>query len=53
MKMTITTRVVYNRDTKDYDIYFIVDGKEEYAGSAPSYNTAESRARELRADFHA
>jgi hypothetical protein len=33
--------IVYSRETRDYDMYIIIDGKREYIGSAPNYSQAE------------
>ena len=49
----ITTRIEYQADTRDYDIFVTIDGFEEYAGSASTRALAESFARSLRHDFYA
>jgi hypothetical protein len=45
----MNTEIKYNRDTKDFDCYAIVDGKREYIGSAPNYSKCEAVCAEWRA----
>lgn len=30
----------YNKDNRDYDVYRVIDGREEYVGSRSSYSAA-------------
>ena len=47
----ITTRVVYNRENKEYDVYLSVDGLEAWAGSRKTFGQASAYAVELEHDF--
>lgn len=49
----ITTRIEYNRQNKEYDIYLIIDGLESWAGTRRTYGQAVVYAIELGSDFAA
>lgn len=44
------TDIRRNRETRDFDCYVIIDGREEYIGSRESRSDAETVCREYR--FH-
>ncbi len=49
----VTTRITFNRDTYDFDVFVTVEGLEIYLGSKPSYFDCESLCRQYRFDHYA
>lgn len=49
----ITTRIEYDREAKEYNIYLVIDGLESWAGSRRTYGQAVVYAIELGHDFAA
>ena len=37
----IQKEIVYSRQTRDYDLFIVIDGKREYIGSAKTYGAGE------------
>jgi hypothetical protein len=47
----IQKEITYDRLTKDYSMYIIIDGKREYIGSAPNYSQAETMTNAYAYDY--
>lgn len=47
----IQKEINYSRQTRDYDMHIIIDGKREYIGSAPNYSQAERTCNQYVYDY--
>jgi hypothetical protein len=47
------TTVRYDKSTKDWNCYAVIDGNEQYIGSGATPSEAEATCREYRFSFYA
>lgn len=48
----ITKRIAFNRDSRDFDCYVTIDGREEYIGSAPTNGAGEIKCNQYAIAYY-
>lgn len=47
----IQKEIVYSRESRDYDMFIVIDGTREYIGSAPNNSAAERITNQYAYDY--